>query len=244
MTNKSIIVLLILISNHCFSQSTINNESKLKSNLNRCILGDWELVTSKYTNGIKAKVIFLNNEYIKSESNNGFFVAYKTSQNANDLLISTDTGSYQIIDFENLIINNNNQQKLIKFKIKDCNKIIKDNEIVSIKKNDINNILTNFKYFNMLFHSNKDFQITRLQMPLKGSYKEFEVEKKWEINNWVFHKNQVGENKLSGYKKSIKIEANKVNEKIWIQNSGYQVERIFEKIKGNWYLTTYNVMNY
>ena len=100
-----------------------------------------------------------------------------------------------------------------------------------------------FSEFNNKFHSNPDYQLSRVDFPIKGFFVEGEEEKSWTKENWKLHKTQVGETKEGKYQVDLIKKKNLVIEKIWIENSEFYVERRFKRIDGEWYLVYFKDIN-
>jgi hypothetical protein len=101
-----------------------------------------------------------------------------------------------------------------------------------------------FAAFNIRFHSDSIFQISRINFPLEGKSVDGFEKQNWSSENWKFQKTPV-KNKvsISVYKQSLSKTDEEVIEKFWIANSGFKVERKFKRINGKWFLVFYDDIN-
>ena len=116
-------------------------------------------------------------------------------------------------------------------------------------KNVSHQDIENFDSFYQKFHEDSAFQISRILFPIKGvkfdvmNYNPLDsnkiVEFIWTKENWDIHK------KITD--STIKIETVKtdtvVKQHIYIENSGFQVERDFKLMSNKWYLFYYSYRN-
>lgn len=102
----------------------------------------------------------------------------------------------------------------------------------------------NFDRFNIRFHSDSVFQISRVDFPIDGiSVSGFERHN-WKKENWKFITVPVSEkNEVENYEHSLIKNDTLVIEKFWIPDSGFEVERQFKLIKNKWFLVYYNDIN-
>ena len=122
---------------------------------------------------------------------------------------------------------------------KEAIKNFKKIENVSAKK-----LNESFDTFNIQFHSDSIYQISRVAFPIGGKYVEGFEKYKWTQNNWRFLKTQVlKNNKIEDCKHSLIQNDTLVIEKFWIDNSGFKLERKFKRVNGKWYLTYYDDIN-
>ena len=99
-----------------------------------------------------------------------------------------------------------------------------------------------FENFNKKFHSDKNFQMSRIKFPIKGELITTEESiTKWTEKNWQFVNRQVtlGEWKDNGLEHKLIKTENEVFEKIWVENAGFSLERKFQLIENKWYLVMY-----
>ena len=103
--------------------------------------------------------------------------------------------------------------------------------------------LENFDEFNIRFHNDYDFQMERIIFPLEGSYSDEEGETPWLKKDWKYHKGPVGQGLSSEFENSVVKNDSSVIDKIWIDGSGYSIERVFKLKGGRWYLVSYTEIN-
>jgi hypothetical protein len=97
-----------------------------------------------------------------------------------------------------------------------------------------------FDDFNKQFHSDSVFQMSRIVFPIAGFYADGEGKHQWTAKNWTLMKEPVREiTDTTEYKHSLYKTNSSVTEKYWIENSGFRIERRFEKKSGKWFLTFY-----
>jgi len=94
-----------------------------------------------------------------------------------------------------------------------------------------------FEQFYDAFFSDAEFQNSRLQFPLKGSYTDFDTVMKWEKNNWEFLSFQI----LSADTSEFDIRDDRTDMEIlqgmYCKGCGYSLEIKFELINKKWFLT-------
>lgn len=103
-----------------------------------------------------------------------------------------------------------------------------------------------FEQFYDRFHKDDSFQLARVSFPLKGyniSGENYNPESKsdsdfyWTRNDWVIqHKPERGGDfkiKLSN------LDSNNIEERVFIDHSGFEVIRRFSREDGKWYLVFY-----
>jgi hypothetical protein len=97
-----------------------------------------------------------------------------------------------------------------------------------------------FDDFNARFHGDSSFQLSRISFPIGGYYKDGEASYKWTAKNWRMMKETVKETvDKREYKHSVHKTDTSLTEKYWIDNSGFKIERRFEKKNGKWFLIYY-----
>lgn len=94
-----------------------------------------------------------------------------------------------------------------------------------------------FENFNTRFHTDSLFQLSRIKFPIGGQFVDGFERHEWTIENWDLHKEPVSGKKLKGFEHTITKTDTTVVEKIWIENSGFNFERKFKIIEGQWFLT-------
>jgi hypothetical protein len=120
-------------------------------------------------------------------------------------------------------------------------------EETSIEKNKVEEekiVSENFEEFNNKFHSDSDFQLSRIKFPLKGKLTTSDGISDWTKKNWSFITVKVSEKqKDKEFKYSLKKSDSLVIEKYWMEDTGFSIERKFELIDNNWFLVYYNELN-
>ena len=103
----------------------------------------------------------------------------------------------------------------------------------------------NFEEFNLRFHTDSIFQMSRINFPIKGKSIDGFEKHNWSIKNWKFLSSPVTENDsiIAGYKHSLNKTDDEIIDKIWIENSGFKTERKFKRINGKWFLVYYDDIN-
>jgi hypothetical protein len=98
-----------------------------------------------------------------------------------------------------------------------------------------------FDEFNIRFHSDSIFQISRIDFPIEGLSVSGFDKHKWTKQNWEFMIIPVSEkNKIDDYEHSLIANDTLVIERFWIPDSGFEVERQFKLIRNKWFLVYYN----
>jgi hypothetical protein len=101
-----------------------------------------------------------------------------------------------------------------------------------------------FERFNERFHNDSTFQISRVEFPIGGKYVDDLVSRVWSADNWEILITPVSAiTDTTHYKHSLVRTDTFVTEKFWIEQSGFKVERRFEKKGGKWYLVYYDDIN-
>ena len=106
----------------------------------------------------------------------------------------------------------------------------------------------NFDDFINKFYSDTNFMRTRLILPLKGKRTTM-TENGTEIADWSninmksigSYKDVVNEAKDMKLKHTFEKTDDIIIEKIFVENSGFSVKRVFELRDKKWYMTEYNV---
>jgi len=103
-----------------------------------------------------------------------------------------------------------------------------------------------FDEFYRKFHTDSSFQLSRIDFPLKG-YKRTGNENPdindgkyyWKKKNWIVHKKfDLDDNSI--YKQDKVFKDTLVVDKIYIENSGFSIERHFKLIDCKWKLVYYS----
>lgn len=104
--------------------------------------------------------------------------------------------------------------------------------------------LEKFQTFNIQFHNDYAFQVSRVAFPIGGKYVDGESQHKWTKQNWRLQKNPVGcDIDTTKYKYLLTKTDTSVIEKFWINQSGFTIERRFKLKNNKWYLTYFNDVN-
>jgi|SRR5215467_3947331 len=101
-----------------------------------------------------------------------------------------------------------------------------------------------FQTFNVKFHNDSSFQISRVAFPIGGKFVDGTTQHGWSKQNWKMLKNPVGYNiDTTQYKYLLNKTDSSVVEKFWINQSGFNIERRFKLKNNKWYLTFFNDVN-
>jgi len=106
---------------------------------------------------------------------------------------------------------------------------------------------SNFEQFNSFyssFTSDSTFQLSRVIFPLKGARYFFSDTFKtdstlWTKDKWEFNRANIYQLDSAKFKTKILVQESGVKENIWIENSGFMMERHYKQINGKWYLVYY-----
>jgi hypothetical protein len=102
----------------------------------------------------------------------------------------------------------------------------------------------NFDTFNVNFHSDSIFQMSRINFPIRGQLIDGFENHDWNAKNWQFITTEVGSKNLpKEFREKVIKTDSLVIENIWIENSGFKLERQFKKMNSQWFLTYYNEVN-
>jgi hypothetical protein len=107
------------------------------------------------------------------------------------------------------------------------------------KKITIAPIDEDFDAFYDRFHEEEDFQLDRVAFPLEGNLTDDQGTHQWERASWEMHKGKVTEITESNYDTEIVRKEGEFIDKVKLRDSGFFIERRFERIKGRWYLVYY-----
>ncbi|RYZ59351.1 MAG: hypothetical protein EOO14_08520 [Chitinophagaceae bacterium] len=101
-----------------------------------------------------------------------------------------------------------------------------------------------FEVFNEQFHADSTFQVSRIAFPLEGQQIDAFEERDWTPQNWQMMKMPVGAPlDTFEYKRNLEKTDSSVTEEIWVEESGFRVERTFKLKDNKWFLTFYNDIN-
>jgi len=106
-----------------------------------------------------------------------------------------------------------------------------------------------FAYFIERFYADTLFQKSRIVIPLQGkivTFNEIEksiVETTWEGRKIIVTSFEEIKSLMKNVKQTYIINQESVSEKIYIENSGYVIEKTFQLQKERWYLTKYDIVN-
>lgn len=131
---------------------------------------------------------------------------------------------------------------ILVFSLLSCNRNSQkaDNYVI---KNTVNAV-ESFDKFNIRFHKDSIFQLSRINFPIEGKSIDGFDKQEWSSKNWEMLKTPVVEkSENKEYEHSLVKSDTLVIEKYWIKDSGFLVERKFKKIKNKWFLTYYNDVN-
>lgn len=102
-----------------------------------------------------------------------------------------------------------------------------------------------FEHFFSKFHSDSLFQMERIRFPLPGiNTDEMAMDDTiyyWEAENWKMHHDVNLD--TTDFIVERNISDSLTVEKIYEENTGFIIERTFEKIDGRWYLVYYKDVN-
>ncbi len=103
----------------------------------------------------------------------------------------------------------------------------------------------NFDAFNIRFHADSIFQLSRISFPLAGHFADAASNHEgWTAGKWQMLKIPVGgyANTTEYMHNIIKADST-VTEMYWIDNSGFKVETRFALIDKKWFLVFYDDIN-
>ncbi|RLD23145.1 MAG: hypothetical protein DRI70_09765 [Bacteroidetes bacterium] len=109
--------------------------------------------------------------------------------------------------------------------------------------------IEDFDYFIERFYADTSFQKSRIVIPLQGkivSMHETEnsiVETTWEGRKIIVTRFEEIKSSMKNVKQTYIILQESTIEKIYIENSGFLIERTFQLQKERWYLTKYDIVN-
>lgn len=120
---------------------------------------------------------------------------------------------------------------------------------IAILLTSCNNLTTDedekFAVFNLKFHSDSLFQMSRIKFPIGGKKIDgWETREVWSTKNWEMLKSPVsGKNEFKEYQHNVIYSDTLVTEKYWIENSGFSTEVRFRIVDGKWFLIYFNDVN-
>ena len=116
-----------------------------------------------------------------------------------------------------------------------------------LQKNKIDSkkdTVESFQSFNIRFHKDSFFQVSRIAFPIGGKYVDGINNHGWTKQNWKQLKSPVGAPvDTTQYKYRLVKTDSSVVEKFWIDQSGFNIERRFRLKKDKWFLTYFNDVN-
>ena len=89
------------------------------------------------------------------------------------------------------------------------------------------------------FHSDSLFQISRISENFEGHKFYGESVEKITKDNWQFLPRGVYDVDTTEYKTDVNISLNKVETRIYVENSGIDIRLTYEKINDKWYLVSF-----
>ena len=96
-----------------------------------------------------------------------------------------------------------------------------------------------FREFYEKFHSDSLFQVSRLSENFEGSKFYGESVEKINKDNWQFLPKGVYDVDTLQYETEVNISENKVETRIYVENSGIDIRLTYEKINDKWYLVSF-----
>lgn len=119
---------------------------------------------------------------------------------------------------------------------------IQGNGIVAHKAPDIEKVkrVESYVTFYRKFHSDSLFQMSRIKFPIEGYYTDSAgIEQAWTKKSWIMHRSQIQNADTSIFKLELTNTNKQKEELLYIEGSGFKVERKFKQINGKWYLIYY-----
>ncbi|MEO0339702.1 MAG: hypothetical protein AAF242_10855 [Bacteroidota bacterium] len=123
----------------------------------------------------------------------------------------------------------------------------------SCKNNKASNLdlaqdLSDFQAFYERFHGDADYQLAHINFPLQGAPDNaandpsYNDDFRWTKENWVINKPIDLEE--TGFKRSLfPLGEDLIIEKLQHESGGYEMQRRFSKVNGEWYLIFYAGLN-
>ncbi len=100
-----------------------------------------------------------------------------------------------------------------------------------------------FEQFYISFHEDESFQLSRVKFPLEGKLYSLEGSQSWSKKDWIPHVQKVTDITDPDYDTNIIRKELEVIDKVRLRETGFSIERRFQKIKGKWYLVYYQTIN-
>ncbi|MDA3861251.1 MAG: hypothetical protein PF445_08485 [Melioribacteraceae bacterium] len=94
----------------------------------------------------------------------------------------------------------------------------------------------NWDEFYQTFHSDSLFQVSRLGENFVGKGFYGEKVEKITKDNWSFLRSGIYDVDSTKYKTEIIFEKNKVKTRVYVDNSGIDIQSTFKKYNGKWFL--------
>jgi hypothetical protein len=98
-----------------------------------------------------------------------------------------------------------------------------------------------FNKFYKRFYSDSIFQKARIILPLEGEIRSEGKIDNWEKGDIIVSSKETFLKDFPNMKSDIIKSDTVIKEKFWIDNSGFNVERIFILKEGKWYLKRYDI---
>jgi phosphate-selective porin len=96
--------------------------------------------------------------------------------------------------------------------------------------------IENFDQFYNRFHSDEDFQMSRIRFPIEGLNIDGNQTTTWNKNNWAVLTVRIFDIDKKKFKTTHKKTDNSFEQKVWIEDSGFLAEHKFKLIGKKWYL--------
>ncbi|MBN2347737.1 MAG: DUF4348 domain-containing protein [Bacteroidales bacterium] len=106
----------------------------------------------------------------------------------------------------------------------------------SARKSTKEKKVEDFDIFYDKFHSDEQFQLSRIKFPLEGLSVDGIEEAQWSKDNWVIMKTRIYDIDTTQYKIFYKKTEKDFTQKVWIEDSGFSSECRFELIDNTWFL--------
>ena len=97
-------------------------------------------------------------------------------------------------------------------------------------------VTEDFDRFYDRFHTDMEFQLSRVHFPLGGYRADGIQEAKWSKDNWPYMKVRIYDVDTSLYQVSYHKTDREFVQKVWLEDSGFSSEARFILIKKRWYL--------
>lgn len=96
--------------------------------------------------------------------------------------------------------------------------------------------IENFDQFYNRFHSDEDFQMSRIRFPIEGLNIDGNQTTTWNKTNWAVLTVRIFDVDKKKFKTTHKKTDNSFEQKVWIEDSGFLAEHKFKLIGKKWYL--------